>query len=506
MNEQTSKRQTAGSCLVSESRQRTCRKHTQNYSFGFNGQLTDTEWNGGQSVNFLFRVHDPRLGRFLSVDPLAPSYPWYTPYQFAGNMPIWAVDVEGAEPAPTTEDPVSVEGDKSMRQEEQLGGCDNCDDVINSAEFDGEVYTVYAEELTYGEYIERTQGIKGQGGNDRTYIEFSTYESNFETHKYTTEGNEQVRRDGYKMHGMVDVALGAEGVLSFKNLLKPTSSSLKTGSKFLKNNPFGCFTATTIVKTQEGDKAIEDILIGDLIWAYDDSTGMIALKEVIKLHRYKREAIYKIYANNNIIETTSDHPFYVDSIYIEAKHLQPKNQLLSKSGITIEIDSIVIIEGERDVYNFTVNDFHTYFVGIDGILVHNDPCDEIMKLKNTNPALFKERLQAFRWGDYLANTLNVIKPLSDVPLHAHHIVLKVGKGKAAFWAARSRAILESYKINPYFGKANLTWAPYKSVHGEAPQKAIYEALKAAFDKGVSEFGMKKVLRELGYKATNGTLY
>jgi pimeloyl-ACP methyl ester carboxylesterase len=32
------------------------------------------------------------------VDPLAPEYPWYTPYQFAGNMPIWAIDRDGLEP------------------------------------------------------------------------------------------------------------------------------------------------------------------------------------------------------------------------------------------------------------------------------------------------------------------------------------------------------------------------------------------------------------------------
>jgi hypothetical protein len=34
----------------------------------------------------------------LSVDPLSPEYPWYTPYQFAGNMPIWAIDLDGLEP------------------------------------------------------------------------------------------------------------------------------------------------------------------------------------------------------------------------------------------------------------------------------------------------------------------------------------------------------------------------------------------------------------------------
>ena len=44
------------------------------------------------------RIYDTRLGRFLSVDPLTRKYPWYTPYQFAGNMPIWAIDIDGGEP------------------------------------------------------------------------------------------------------------------------------------------------------------------------------------------------------------------------------------------------------------------------------------------------------------------------------------------------------------------------------------------------------------------------
>jgi len=43
------------------------------------------------------RIYDPRVGRFLSVDPLKKSFPYYTPYQFAGNKPIWATDLDGAE-------------------------------------------------------------------------------------------------------------------------------------------------------------------------------------------------------------------------------------------------------------------------------------------------------------------------------------------------------------------------------------------------------------------------
>jgi hypothetical protein len=49
-----------------------------------------------------FRLYNPGLGRFLSVDPLRESYPWYTPYQFAGNMPITSIDLDGAEPKDAT--------------------------------------------------------------------------------------------------------------------------------------------------------------------------------------------------------------------------------------------------------------------------------------------------------------------------------------------------------------------------------------------------------------------
>lgn len=44
-------------------------------------------------------MYDPRIGKFLSVDPIAKSYPWYTPYQFAGNSPIQYIDLDGLEPA-----------------------------------------------------------------------------------------------------------------------------------------------------------------------------------------------------------------------------------------------------------------------------------------------------------------------------------------------------------------------------------------------------------------------
>jgi RHS repeat-associated protein len=70
------------------------------YRYGFNGKENDNEVKGieGSQQDYGMRIYDPRIGRFLSVDPLTRSYPWYTPYQFAGNTPIWAVDLDGGEP------------------------------------------------------------------------------------------------------------------------------------------------------------------------------------------------------------------------------------------------------------------------------------------------------------------------------------------------------------------------------------------------------------------------
>ncbi|MCF6405535.1 hypothetical protein L3C95_21705 [Chitinophaga filiformis] len=51
----------------------------------------------GNQQDYGMRVYDPRLGKFLSVDPLTKGYPWYTPYQFAGNTPIQAIDLDGEE-------------------------------------------------------------------------------------------------------------------------------------------------------------------------------------------------------------------------------------------------------------------------------------------------------------------------------------------------------------------------------------------------------------------------
>ena len=71
------------------------------YRYGFNGKENDKD--AGEGVqDYGLRIYDSRLGRFLSEDPLTKAYPWYTPYQFAGNDVIRNIDLDGGEPKPAT--------------------------------------------------------------------------------------------------------------------------------------------------------------------------------------------------------------------------------------------------------------------------------------------------------------------------------------------------------------------------------------------------------------------
>ena len=62
------------------------------YRYGFQGQESDNEVKGeGNSVNYKYRMHDPRIGIFFAVDPLTAKYPQWGPYNFSGNQVIHMV-------------------------------------------------------------------------------------------------------------------------------------------------------------------------------------------------------------------------------------------------------------------------------------------------------------------------------------------------------------------------------------------------------------------------------
>jgi RHS repeat-associated protein len=69
-----------------------------NYRYGFNGKENDKDFGNAQLIqDYGFRIYNPAIGKFLSVDPLTQSFPWNSPYAFAENRVIDGIDLEGAE-------------------------------------------------------------------------------------------------------------------------------------------------------------------------------------------------------------------------------------------------------------------------------------------------------------------------------------------------------------------------------------------------------------------------
>lgn len=67
--------------------------------YGFNGMEKDDEIKGsGNSYTTEWRQYDPRIGRWLRLDPLAHTLGHLSPYHFSLNNPINVIDGDGQFP------------------------------------------------------------------------------------------------------------------------------------------------------------------------------------------------------------------------------------------------------------------------------------------------------------------------------------------------------------------------------------------------------------------------
>lgn len=81
------------------------------HRYGFNGKEKDDEFydNSGNIYDFGARLFDSRLGRWLSIDPLAKEFAGRSPYEFSLSSPIKLNDPTGLKPNdPSTENSTST--------------------------------------------------------------------------------------------------------------------------------------------------------------------------------------------------------------------------------------------------------------------------------------------------------------------------------------------------------------------------------------------------------------
>lgn len=198
-----------------------------------------------------------------------------------------------------------------------------------------------------------------------------------------------------------------------------------------------CFVAGVQVRTPDGPRAIESLVIGEVVLAVDVETGVLVPRPIVAVLRAQVERILVIDAGTFRIDGVSpEHPFWdpVERAWRAAGDLRVGDPLLAASGGAFHTVSITSIEAQEqpgiEVYNLTVDGTPTYLAN--DLVVHNkSPVDTGPVY--VPPALAAELAIEVDFPDVGVLSGNIIYDLTQ-ELH------RVPEG--AFWAgATGRAVV-----------------------------------------------------------------
>ena len=140
-----------------------------------------------------------------------------------------------------------------------------------------------------------------------------------------------------------------------------------------------CFVAGTLVATACGLRAIETIRAGDMVLSANAETMETGYKPVVETYVRKVDKLVHLTVDGEEIITTVDHPFYVNEQgFVHAVDLCIGSELVDSAGSIRKVERIFrekLLDETCDVYNFKVDEWHTYFVGDNNVLVHNAQYD-----------------------------------------------------------------------------------------------------------------------------------
>jgi hypothetical protein len=125
-----------------------------------------------------------------------------------------------------------------------------------------------------------------------------------------------------------------------------------------------CLAAGTLLLTPTGDKPIEQFKPGDLITSApeDEPDGPVEAKRVEEVF-VRVGPILELRVGDQIIETTAEHPFWVEERgWTAAGLLIEGDRLRSHNGVAVVVRSVSATRKVTTVYNLLVSDYHTYFV------------------------------------------------------------------------------------------------------------------------------------------------
>ncbi|XXF79241.1 toxin TcdB middle/N-terminal domain-containing protein [Myxococcaceae bacterium GXIMD 01537] len=412
-------------------------------SYGYTGK----EWDADAHLyNFGARAYDPAIGRFLTPDPAALASPEFgardsqllAVYAYARNLVTALLDPDGLAPMSPLELQARanyLQSTANLREraaieagQQQLVREANWSQVYNQASW---------QEQTVFDLSELT------GGNDmaRGYTGAS-------------ERGEQLslwERVKAGASGLLTAANWATTATSLGKVVLAESASMKLSSAAMLRG--GCFVAGTPVLTAEGEKAIEEVAVGEWVWAWDEVTKAPGWHRVTRTFIKPERVVLRLVlvapdGRTEELGTTAEHPFWVlGKGWTHAQHLELGDVIETATGTSVRVHSLSLADRPETVYNLEVEEAHTYFVGTLAAWVHNTSTSGLVNVEkgggrfaSTDPhvADLANKIEA-RYPGHVLSVNRVVRDaggrvVTDFDIELQNSVIQVkskGKGLAS---------------------------------------------------------------------------
>lgn len=138
------------------------------------------------------------------------------------------------------------------------------------------------------------------------------------------------------------------------------------------------FSAETLVTTSTGLKAISALAVGEIVLAYHEGQNEVGYYPIIATMEHLDPVVVWLQIDGERVETTPEHPFYTtENRWVPAGKLQVGQFIRQANGGSGVIQAVEVVQVPQVMYNLTVDDAHTFFVGQRQWLVHNQCAKKI---------------------------------------------------------------------------------------------------------------------------------
>jgi len=237
-----------------------------------------------------------------------------------------------------------------------------------------------------------------------------------------------------------------------------------------------CFPAEALVHTPDGLREIQSLREGDLVLTYDSKNGEVVPRPVTACLGNWTQHLVKIKVGNEVVWATRIHPFYLPETdeWRSAMQLKAGMKVL---GIDLKprmIEEVQIMGTHEDTFNISVAEFHTFFVGETGVLVHNSGFENMAR---TTTQIYAIR-NAANEVVYVGKTIQGLDVRFQQHVNSAHPEwangYRIGQLEAGNWTPYEAAVWEQHYMDTHGGKTVLQnkqlaiseakYSQFKSLH------------------------------------------